>query len=432
MELEIKDTKYEQGVTKEGLEYILIPDPKSYSVSFTANIRVGANLDLIGGEAHFLEHCVFKSSSRAKYNVKQKEIEYRGSIHNGGTSYDFTRYYITLPYTELKYGFTFLEDTLVNALFNEKEVEAERRVILDEINKDLNDPWVLAYHTVKNNYLKINTANSGNILGTAESLNLIGKKELLKTYSKYGPKNIVLAVSGKFKKREVERYIKDYSEKMSLNKDSKKLTFLNSEFREPGKIVLKSSKLSNNPIVSLSTKVKGRSGTSLREDITSALFQRMLAKGESSVLFKELRDKTGYLYSYGLDNLIYENFSLVSLNYECSSEKFYEILDSISKVIKKVKLKGFSEKQLEHWKTFNLNRNLIANDTHTSIGRGMLWDYFYSKKIHTTKEKIDVLMSIKLDEINSELKAIELKNFEVAVVGNIKGVEPKKINQYFN
>jgi len=239
-------------------------------------------------------------------------------------------------------------------------------------------------------------------------------------------------VSGKFKKREVERYIKDYSEKMSLNKDSKKLTFLNSEFREPGKIVLKSSKLSNNPIVSLSTKVKGRSGTSLREDITSALFQRMLAKGESSVLFKELRDKTGYLYSYGLDNLIYENFSLVSLNYECSSEKFYEILDSISKVIKKVKLKGFSEKQLEHWKTFNLNRNLIANDTHTSIGRGMLWDYFYSKKIHTTKEKIDVLMSIKLDEINSELKAIELKNFEVAVVGNIKGVEPKKINQYFN
>jgi len=41
-------------------------------------------------------------------------------------------------------------------------------------------------------------------------------------------------------------------------------------------------------------------------------------------------------------------------------------------------------------------------------------------------------MSIKLDEINSELKAIELKNFEVAVVGNIKGVEPKKINQYFN
>lgn len=430
MKLELKDLKYTKEKTKEGLEYILYQDLNSYSVSITANIRLGANNGLIDGAAHFLEHVVLRSSTRSSYKVKQKELEFRGASHNGGTSYDFTRFYITLPYTELTYGFTFLSDTLINAKFDEAEVESERRIIADEIKKDLNDPWVLAYYTVKDNYLKPNSPYAGNILGSVEALSSVNIEDLKRLYTLYGPKNIILAVSGNFKIKEAKKMIAGFSTELSKNKVDSKLKFLNSSFRDPGKIILKPSPLSSNPIVSISTKLKGRDKMGLRESIVMALFQRMLAKGESSALFRELRDKNGYLYSYGLDNLVYQNFSLASLNYECNSDKFYEILTSISKVIKKVQKTGFSEKQLEHWKTFNVNRNLISNDTHTSIGRDMQWDYFYSKNIYSPKEKIEILMSVKLEEINEILKSIKPSNFEIAVIGNLQGVDTEKIKKH--
>lgn len=427
MNTDIKEIKYEKGKTKEGLKYLLYKDDTSYSIYFNLIIKVGANEDDKEGTAHFLEHMLFKSNNRVNYKKKYEELEFRGAAYNGGTSYDYTRYHITLPYTEFKYGFTHLQDLVLGSKLDKKEVEIERKAIHDEIKKDLNDPWVLSYHTVKNNYLQQNSPYTSTILGTPNTLDSISLEDIKGFYHKYGVKNITLGVSGNFKKSEIEKEIENFSSLVATNKTDEPTSFSNAQVRDPGKIVLQPSELSKNPIVSISTLIKGRRTTDLKENLSNTLFQRMFAKGGSSALYQGLIEKSGQLYSYGLDNLMYENVGLTCLNFECASERFYEILKTISSVTEEVKSKGFNQKQLNHWKKFNLNRFLISNDNHQSTLDGLLWNYFYDLELNTHKQRMDILQSLTLEDVHKHLESLDLTKYEVAVIGNIKGIDPKKI-----
>src|SRR5437868_1566262 len=83
----------------------------------------------ISGISHFLEHMLFKGTSRFKTGEIEREIENAGGVCNAGTSYDFTHYYITLPSANLPRGIEMLGEMATASALDKEELDKERLVI---------------------------------------------------------------------------------------------------------------------------------------------------------------------------------------------------------------------------------------------------------------------------------------------------------------
>ena len=91
--------------------------------------------DKNNGVAHFLEHLFFKGSKNHAPGEFDKLLETKGAVTNAATSKDFTHYYITIPSKYFNEALSLHADMLLNPLIPRKELERERKVVLQEISK---------------------------------------------------------------------------------------------------------------------------------------------------------------------------------------------------------------------------------------------------------------------------------------------------------
>jgi len=145
------------------------------------------------GIAHFVEHMLFKGTS--KRNAKQiaTAIEKVGGEMNGHTAEEITFYYAKLPSKHLDRGINVLADMLLNPKFKPEEIKKERGVIFSEIARQHDSPISYVIDKLKEQLYKKPFGLSA--LGTKDTLNKIGKKELCMWHSYYS--NFLLVVVGK-------------------------------------------------------------------------------------------------------------------------------------------------------------------------------------------------------------------------------------------
>ncbi|MCB2134227.1 MAG: insulinase family protein, partial [Rhodobacteraceae bacterium] len=85
------------------------------------------------GIAHFLEHMAFKGTGRRTALQIAEEIEDVGGYINAYTSREMTAYYARVLEADVPLALDVISDIVLNPLFEEKEIEVERHVILQEI-----------------------------------------------------------------------------------------------------------------------------------------------------------------------------------------------------------------------------------------------------------------------------------------------------------
>ncbi len=92
------------------------------------------------GVAHFLEHLFFKGTTKHPANEFDQVLESKGAITNAATSKDFTHYYILIPSQYFDLALEYHSDMLQNPLIPRKELEKERKVVIEEIAKNNDRP----------------------------------------------------------------------------------------------------------------------------------------------------------------------------------------------------------------------------------------------------------------------------------------------------
>ncbi|MHB1455559.1 MAG: M16 family metallopeptidase [Armatimonadota bacterium] len=85
------------------------------------------------GISHFVEHMIFKTTSKYGPGQIDREIEGMGAELNGGTSKDWMHFYTTVAAEYLPSAVDVLADAITTAQFKEQDIAKERQVILDEI-----------------------------------------------------------------------------------------------------------------------------------------------------------------------------------------------------------------------------------------------------------------------------------------------------------
>lgn len=152
--------------------------------------------DKNNGVAHFLEHLFFKGTTKHPTGEFDKILESKGAVTNAATSKDFTHYYITLPSSCFQTAMDLHADMLMNPLIPRKELEKERKVVIEEISKTLDDPENKLYENMINAFY-VNHPYKRKVIGKKEIIENISRDEIMNFYTTwYNPSNMITVVVG--------------------------------------------------------------------------------------------------------------------------------------------------------------------------------------------------------------------------------------------
>ena len=117
-----------------------MPGLKSASIGIW--IKAGGRHERVeqNGIAHFLEHMAFKGTKRRSSLQIAETIEDVGGYINAYTSKEMTAYYTRVLKKDVSLAIDVIGDILRNPTFEEKEIEVERGVIIQEIGMSLDTP----------------------------------------------------------------------------------------------------------------------------------------------------------------------------------------------------------------------------------------------------------------------------------------------------
>jgi zinc protease len=155
------------------------------------------------GLTHYLEHMLFKGTPTRPPGSIDRLIEGLGGTSNAFTGYDFTHYDIVVPAAHLGTALEVLADIMVDAAFVPDELEAEKKVVYEEMNLTEDDPERFLARRLSQ------VAYRGHpygrpILGTRQLVQTLDRARLAAYYAKhYVPRNMVVVVVGPLTPEEV-------------------------------------------------------------------------------------------------------------------------------------------------------------------------------------------------------------------------------------
>lgn len=180
--------------------------------------------DQNNGVAHFLEHLFFKGTTKYPTGEFDKILETKGAITNAATSKDFTHYYISLPSKHFEIAMDLHADMLLNPQIPRKELEKERKVVIEEIAKNNDNPESKLYENLINSFYT-NHPYKRKVIGKKENIENITRDEILDFYNTwYNPSNMITVVVGDIDTEKAINLIKQNFNKKE-NKSCKKYTY---------------------------------------------------------------------------------------------------------------------------------------------------------------------------------------------------------------
>lgn len=190
---------------ENGMTLIVKENHAAPLVAIDAWVRAGAmnEGDENNGISHFFEHMLFKGTEKRKAGEISLEIESVGGYSNAATSKDYTHYYVVVPSEHFDLALDVLADVIMNPAFDREEIERERKVILEEKRRSMDNPRASVFNLLYEiAYLEHPYRRT--VLGTMESISGIERGDFFAYHREYyAPNNMAVIVVGDVSRDEV-------------------------------------------------------------------------------------------------------------------------------------------------------------------------------------------------------------------------------------
>ena len=190
--------KINRHILANGLRLVHSQDDSTQMVALDILYNVGARDEHPEhtGFAHLFEHLMFGGS----VNIPDYDapLQLAGGENNAWTNNDITNYYLTVPRQNVEIGFWLESDRMLSLDFNERSLEVERGVVMEEFKQRcLNQPYGDVGHLLRPLAYKEHPyqwPTIGKELSHIANATLDEVKDFFFRF--YAPNNAVLAVTG--------------------------------------------------------------------------------------------------------------------------------------------------------------------------------------------------------------------------------------------
>lgn len=398
--------------TDSGIEVIFDRLESISTCSVGVFVKTGSRdeSDTEEGISHVLEHMIFKGTPTRNYFEISEEIDYLGANVNAHTTKEETVFYINALTQFLGKSVDILFDIVTNSTINEKELEKEKDVIVEEIKMYKDSPDDLVFEM---NYAdSINGQYGKPIIGTEDSVKGFTADEIRKYYKeRYTKDNILIVVSGNFDKNEIIQKINQYFSKLGDKKTNRrdKIDF---SFNAGKKIVTKDINQVN---ICISHQNEDYNS---KNKIYTDILANIIGGSMSSRLFQEIREKNGLAYSVYTYNQYYLSGGLTSTYIGTNLENYEKAIEITLSEFKKLRENGVTEDELQKAKNKYMSRIAFAMENPRSR-MGILGNYYIRKNEILDSEKMkNEVNAVKLEDVNNFARTKYLTE-NITVLGNI-------------
>ena len=339
-------------VLPSGLRIVTEEERSVRSAAFGIWVNVGSRDETVStaGASHFLEHLLFKGTKRRSSLEISSAIEAVGGETNAFTSKEYTCFYARVIDKDLPLAVDVISDLITSSVVKADDVDAERKVVLEEIAMRDDDPSDLIHDLFLERYYG-DTPLGRPILGTVESIKGMDRSTVFNYYQKrYQPEDLVVAVAGNIKHKSVVAMVEDALSKDDFLDQPRKNYKVRSspKIKVPGKgkVTLLDRKTEQAHIV---YGVPGVARDDMRRFALSIL-SSALGGGMSSRLFQEIREKRGLAYSTYAYSQQFAGSGVLSFYVGCKPEKAEESIKIIQSILHDVADNGLTQEEISRAK----------------------------------------------------------------------------------
>ena len=182
-----------------GLQVVVIPDHRTPVVTQMIWYKVGSADETPGksGLAHFLEHLMFKGTSKHPAGEFSQTVLRIGGNENAFTSTDYTGYFQRVPREQLRSMMEFEADRMTGLILKDENVLPERDVVLEEFNMRVaNNPDARLTEQIMA-ALYLNHPYGRPVIGWHQEIEKLDREDALAFYKRfYAPNNAILVIAG--------------------------------------------------------------------------------------------------------------------------------------------------------------------------------------------------------------------------------------------
>lgn len=387
--------KYKKTVLPNGIKVLTetIPYVKSFSLGIWFNVGTRDENFRNNGISHFIEHMLFKGTTKRTAGKIANEIESTGGYLNAFTSKEHTCYYGRGLENHIGKTFDVLSDMIQNPSFKPSEIKKESGVVVDELNDIEDNPEELIFDKFEEVVYSGNSLSLP-IIGTEKNIRGFTQNDLFYyVKEKYGFNKMVIAVSGSVDHDKILKLVDKYFHRdMGLSNVkrryynhpdlSAKVELINKEIQQVHAII-------------------GKTTAGYKDELRNkvAVLTQILGEGSSSRLFQSIRERNGIAYQVNSFLNSFVDVSSFGVYLSTNEKMMDKALSIVDREFRKLKTNKVSTNELNKAKEAMKGHFLLSLENTSSRMFRIAQSELYYNRVKSTDEIIRDIESVTSEDI---------------------------------
>jgi predicted Zn-dependent peptidase len=369
------------------------------------------------GISHFIEHMVFKGTTSRSAEDIARAVDSIGGHLDAFTAKEMVSFNAKVLGEHVPRVLDILSDLVLHPLFDERDIENEKGVVLEELKMEADSPEYLVHEVFSGSFWKDHPLGKP-ILGTRETVKRLSKEKIEGYYRKfYVPSNITVTAAGNLQHAQLLRLVGERFEGMAPNGSVPASPVPSTHAR----LNLRHKKSLEQ--VHLTMGVPGYPMPDEKRYAYSVL-NTVLGGGMSSRLFQNIREKRGLAYAVFSEITAYRDTGCLSVYAGTSSESTREVIRLILEEFSRLKQEPVPEEELRRAKDNLTGSLLLGLESTPSRMANLARQFLYFGRFFTMDELGARIEQVTADEVQRTAQEFfDQKHVALAVLGNLEGLQ---------
>jgi predicted Zn-dependent peptidase len=409
---------YQKVTLKNGVRVLLVPDGHTKAATVFVMYRVGSRYEQkkYNGVSHFIEHMMFKGTKRRPATVDiSRELDAVGADYNAFTGKDFTGYYVKIDSRHFSLALDMLHDMLYHSKFEDKELNQERKVIMEEIHMYHDNPMRRIDDLIEEVVFR-GSSLGRDIAGDKQSMDAITRSAMLAYKNAYySPERTIVVVSGNIDANAKKAIVKLFGAvpKRRKAKDFPRYAGKHDALR----VALEYKEVDQ---IQLALAFPAYPHTDKRLPALS-LLANILGGTMSSRLFIKIRERLGLAYFVRAVTDPYEDTGSFLIRAGLTKGRIDEAISAICAELARVKSKGVTAAELKRAKENIRGRVVLELEDSSDLAGFFGKQELYTNKVKTPEEKFAEINAVTAADVKAVAKdVIRQSRASLALIGPFK------------
>jgi predicted Zn-dependent peptidase len=406
---------FKKTILRNGLRIITVPMKNTKAVTVLVMVGTGSKYETkeINGISHFLEHMFFKGTKKRPTTLKIAEtLDKVGGVYNAFTSEEFTGYWAKVGWRHLDLALDWVSDIFLNSKLEQKEINREKGVIIEEMNMYLDTP--VSYIGDLWEKLLYNDQPAGWLtIGEKKNILKFERGHLLDYFrNHYSTLNTVVCIAGNFNRKEVEKKVKEYFRSLKKKSPKEKLKVIEKQKWPQSLVYYKETDQTH-----LCLGVRGYN-LFQSEKYAQEILATILGGNMSSRLFISVRAEKGLCYYIRTSSEYSTDAGYLVTQAGIPHKNIGKVIDLILKEYNELKTKKLTAQELQKAKDYLKGVSVLSLESSDAQASFYSSQELLSHKILTLEEEFAKIDKVTSDDVQKVAQSIfRPEKLNLALIG---------------